>query len=263
MYGLVERLFALDPQSLAKVGGVAGGQRGYTAFAVEHARDSRQPDLKEFFHVGRELPAYHRLAPIYPRNVWPDELPELRPAALALYEALDACATTLLEALAQDCGLPTESFVRMARAGNSILRAVHYPPVRGRGETGAIRAAPHEDINLITLLCEATDAGLEIVSDGEWLPVPAKPGEIVVDAGDMLSRVTNDEIPSTTHRVVNPPAGADRARYSLPFFVHPTPDCDLTVLERFVSPDRPARHPPTTAGAFLEERLREIGLDPA
>jgi len=147
-----------------------------------------------------------------------------------------------------------------SRVGNSILRVIHYPPVEPESAP-AVRAAAHEDINLITLLCEATDSGLEILTrDGEWMPVETGPGQIVVDAGDMLSRFTNETVPATTHRVVNPLENAARDRYSMPFFVHPYPACDLTIQERFVSADNPARYPPITAGAFLEQRLREIGL---
>jgi isopenicillin N synthase-like dioxygenase len=144
--------------------------------------------------------------------------------------------------------------------GNSVLRVIHYPPVAPELDP-AVRAAAHEDINLITLLCEATGSGLEILTrDGSWMPVETGEGQIVVDAGDMLSRVTNRVVPATTHRVVNPPSALNRERYSMPFFVHPYPSCDLTVLDRFVSPERPAQFPPITAGAFLDQRLREIGL---
>ncbi|MDP9120254.1 MAG: isopenicillin N synthase family oxygenase, partial [Acidobacteriota bacterium] len=166
----------------------------------------------------------------------------------------------LLRALAEYFELPPATFAGMMEGGNSILRVLHYPAV-APGADPAVRAAAHEDINLITLLCEATGSGLELLHrDGTWLPVEALPGQIVVDAGDMLSRVTNEIVPATTHRVVNPPAGGNRDRYSMPFFVHPYADCDLTVLDRFTSATRPPRYPPVTAGRFLEERLREIGL---
>jgi isopenicillin N synthase-like dioxygenase len=176
-------------------------------------------------------------------------------------------AWLLLMALAEHFDLPRETFADMMRAGNSILRVLHYPPVSPAAQaaapaaTAALRAAPHEDINLITLLPEATDSGLELLRrDGSWMPVGALPGQLVVDAGDMLSRVTNEVVPATTHRVVNPPAGANRDRYSMPFFVHPYPSADLTVLDRFVSAGRPSRYPPITAGEFLDQRLHEIGL---
>lgn len=255
------RFFALPDAVKRRYAGVDEGGRAYTPFGVEHAKDSPHPDLKEFWHVGQELPAGHPYRRVYADNVWPEEVPELAADALALYRALERCAETLLGALGEFFGLPPATFPEMMRDGNTILRAIHYPPVGACALPGSVRAAAHEDINLVTLLCEATDAGLEILTrEGWWLPVAARPGEIVVDAGDMLSRVTNEVIPATTHRVVNPPAGADRDRYSMPFFVHPWPACDLTVMERFVSPERPARFPPTTAGRFLEERLRAIGM---
>ena len=191
--------------------------------------------------------------------MWPSELPELRRTSLALYNALDACARTLLESLARAFSLDEDAFSAMLLDGNSVLRALHYPPVPA-GVDG-LRAGPHEDINLITLLCEASDAGLEILTRrGEWLAVPAHPGEIVVDAGDMLARVTNDVIPSTTHRVITPPGTNERHRYSLPFFAHPDPDCDLSPHPAFVESGQAANHPPITAASFLEMRLKEIGL---
>jgi isopenicillin N synthase-like dioxygenase len=150
----------------------------------------------------------------------------------------------------------------MAKHGNSILRVLHYPPVSPEQfKSGSIRAAAHEDINLITLLCEATDSGLEILTrQGEWIAIESGPGQIVIDSGDMLSRVTNGYIPSTTHRVVNPPGATNKARYSMPFFVHPYPTCDLTVLKECTSPSNPPQFPPCLADEFLKQRLAEIGL---
>jgi len=244
-----------------------GGARGYTAFGVEHAKGNPHPDLKEFWHVGQlpeaaaALPPGHPARESHPPNVWPAEVPELRQPTLELYRRLEACASTLLGALAEYFGLPEDTFAGMMVNGNSILRVIHYPPVPPEADPGAVRAAAHEDINLITLLCAATGAGLEILTrDGEWLPVEAEEGQIVVDAGDMLSRATNEVVPAATHRVVSPPGGGLTDRYSMPFFVHPYSACRLDVMERFVSPERPPKFPPITAGEFLEERLREIGL---
>jgi isopenicillin N synthase-like dioxygenase len=279
VYALWQRFFALDEAAKRRYAGVEGGARGYTPLGVEHARDNPTPDLKEFWHVGQELPPDHPLAHAYPPNVWPRELPELRQPTLALYHELERVAELLLMALAEHFALPEETFAAMMRGGNSVLRILHYPPLpqaapaiqaipEKAGQDGsppaaapALRAAPHEDINLVTLLCEATDSGLELLRrDGAWLPVEAQPGRIVVDAGDMLSRVTNQVVPATTHRVVNPPPSANRDRYSMPFFVHPYAACDLAVLERFVSAERPRRFPPVTAGELLSRRLTEIGL---
>lgn len=257
VYAGFERFFALDESRKRACGGAAGGQRGFTPFGVEHAKDQPLPDLKEFFHVGPEPPG-----PGQPPNRWPAELPELRRDAVALFRALERCAVRLLAALEESFALPAGCLSGMVPGGNSILRALHYPPVPADGPPGSVRAAPHEDINLVTLLCEATDAGLEIRPPGarDWLPVEVPPGQILADSGDMLARITNEVVPATTHRVVNPPGAAERHRYALPFFAHPRPGCDLSVLPAFVGPERPARHPPITAGDFLAERLREIGL---
>ena len=258
-YELWQRFFRLPEETKKKYAG-GDGSRGFTPFGVEHAKDQPLPDLKEFWHVGQEPPPGHPLAAEYPGNVWPAEIPELKDPTLRLYKSLERVAENLLRALAESFDLPRETFASMMSMGNSVLRVIHYPPVAPELEP-AVRAAAHEDINLITLLCEATDSGLEILTrDGSWLPVETGEGQIVVDAGDMLSRVTNGVVPATTHRVVNPPSGINSDRFSMPFFVHPYPSCDLTVLDRFVSPDRPPQFPPTTAGEFLDQRLREIGL---
>jgi isopenicillin N synthase-like dioxygenase len=269
VYRHFERFFSEDEAARVACSGVGGGQRGFTPFGVEHARDHSPPDLKEFFHIGQEEPGEAG----YPPNVWPVGQDALREDGLRLFRALERCSIELLEALAESFALPRNAFASMVVGGNSILRALHYPPVSDGAEAGSLRAAAHEDINLITLLCEATDAGLEIRRPGhptgsgsakgageEWLRVEVPPGEIVADSGDMLSRLTNDLIPATTHRVVNPEGFAHGHRYSLPFFAHPRPGCDLSVMEHFVSDERPCRHAPITAGGYLDERLREIGL---
>ncbi|MCG8591260.1 MAG: isopenicillin N synthase family oxygenase [Proteobacteria bacterium] len=256
-YTLFEAFFALPEREKAESGGVPGGARGFTAFGVEHARDCPVPDLKEFFHVGRDGAARFGA----PENLWPTRLPGLERVALALFRALEGVSLELLGLLGEAHGLPAKALAECARGGNHVLRALHYPPVRDGADGGALRAAPHEDINLITLLCEATDAGLEIQHDGQWVPVAAGPGRIVVDAGDMLTRLTNGHFPATTHRVVQPAEAAGRHRYSLPFFCHPRPETDLSALPAFVPEGEAPRFPPTTAGAFLAERLREIGLE--
>ncbi len=259
-YDLWKRFFALPEKIKETYAGVGDGSRGYTPFGVEHAKNHPLPDLKEFWHVGQEPPAGHPLRQEYPANVWPQEISGIAEPTLRLYKSLERVAETLLRALAESFDLPRDTFSSMMDVGNSILRIIHYPPVQP-DHAPAVRAAAHEDINLITLLCEATDSGLEILTRaGEWMPVESGPGQIVVDAGDMLSRYTNEVIPATTHRVVNPLEDAGRDRFSMPFFVHPYPSCDLTVHEHFVSADRPPKFPPITAGRFLEERLREIGL---
>ncbi len=262
-YADVEAFFALSEERKGRYQVPGGsGQRGYTGFGQEHAKNRTIGDLKEFWHVARELPPEHpRLAKVG-GNVWPEEVPSFRGNTLALFRALDGVAAELLGAIGAYLGVERERLPAMAADGNSILRLIRYPPLKESFIPGAVRSAEHEDINLITLLCEGTTSGLEILTrDGEWIPVDTSPGQIVVDTGDMLSRITNGELPATTHRVVNPPSAAeDGVRYSMPFFVHPYPDCLLQVLPQTVHSDRPARFPPITADAFLAERLQEIGL---
>jgi isopenicillin N synthase-like dioxygenase len=263
VYSEVERFFALPDETKKPYQVIGGaGQRGYTPFGNEHAKNRTLGDLKEFWHVGRDLPPGHPYQTSYGPNVWPSEVPEFHADSIALFNALDVAAAVMLEALAEYFLVPRTTFRDMIVDGNSVLRLIHYPPLKDRFTPGAVRAAEHEDINLITLLCEGTASGLEILTrDGEWLPVDTLRGQIVVDSGDMLSRVTNNVIPATTHRVVNPKSAAeDNVRYSLPFFVHPYPDCSLKPLAVTETKDNPARYEPITADAFLRQRLREIGL---
>jgi isopenicillin N synthase-like dioxygenase len=238
-----------------------GGERGYTPFGAEHAKDAPTPDLKEFWHTGRELPPGHPLAHLYPPNLWPAEVPAFQAAMLDLYGSLETSARVLLRAIATWLGESPSLLTDLTDNGNTILRALHYPALREvENIPGAVRAAAHEDINFITLLITSTASGLEILTrEGDWLPVNAEPGEIIADAGDMLSRITNGFIPATTHRVTNPGDG-NEARYSLPFFVHPRPDSVLRVLDSCRGPGFPEPLPDITGYAFLTERLRELGL---
>lgn len=237
------------------------GQRGYTPFGVETAKGAAASDLKEFWHVGRELPPGHELGGSMPANPWPAEVPAFREAVLWLYEALDRLGGDLLSAIAVHLGLARDAFVEPTRDGNSVLRLLRYPPLTG--EMGAIRAGAHEDINAITLLLGAEEAGLEILDrEAGWRPVNPPPGTLVVNIGDMLARLTNDVLPSTTHRVVNPTAERTGvARFSTPFFLHFRPDFLIRSLSSCVSPQRPDGYPePITADAFLRRRLEEIKL---
>ncbi|WP_223789520.1 isopenicillin N synthase family dioxygenase [Marinicella meishanensis] len=235
-----------------------GGKRGYVPRLQEHAKDSSNPDLKEFWHVGREVPPGHHLAQEYPKNLWPAEIPEFQQKTYALYEQLDRTALTMFRSLATALDVPKDYFEKMTLDGNSILRAIHYPPMTEFELPGSVRAAAHEDINLITLLVGATDSGLELLDrDGQWLAVESTPGQIVVDSGDMLSRIANEVIPATTHRVVNP-SDDTSDRYSMPFFCHPHPDAVLSCIPSCLSDG--AKYPNITARDFLNQRLREIGL---
>ena len=239
-----------------------GGARGYTGFGVEQAKDHDVPDLKEFWHVGREIEGDNPFPDILLPNLWPAEVPAFRSAALALYRALDQLGAQLLSAIALDLGLGRDWFADKINYGNSILRPIHYPPIANAPEA-AVRAARHEDINLITLLIGSKEQGLEILTrDERWVPVSTLPGTIVVNVGDMLQRLTNHVYQSTTHQVVNPPGEAARQpRYSIPFFLHPNPDFVIETLPQCLSEDRPNRYPePITSHGYLLERLRQIGL---
>lgn len=262
-YRVFAQLFALPDEVKRKyhVEG-SGGARGYTPFGVETAKDSKHFDLKEFWHIGREIPRDSRYAQVMPPNLWPKEIPQLREIGYGLYEALDALGSSVLSALALHSGLPEDYFADKTDNGNSILRPIHYPPITA-DDIPNVRAGAHEDINLITLLVGASAAGLEVHSRaGEWVPFTAQADTIVVNIGDMLQRLTNHVYPSTTHRVVNPPGErARQPRYSTPFFLHPNPDFVIDVLPSCVSVDNPSRYPESiTAQGYLEERLREIKL---
>lgn len=239
-----------------------GGARGYTAFGVETAKDSKHFDLKEFWHIGREIPDDSGYREVMPANLWPEETPDIRERGYALYQALDALGSRVLSALALHLDLPESYFADKTDSGNSILRAIHYPPITA-DDIPNVRAGAHEDINLITLLVGASAAGLEVKSkQGAWVPFTSDADTIVVNIGDMLQRLTNHVYPSTTHRVVNPPGEqARKPRYSIPFFLHPNPDFLIDVLPSCITVENPNRYPePITAQGYLEERLREIKL---
>lgn len=240
-----------------------GGARGYTPFGVETAKDATVHDLKEFWHVGRELPEGHPLAEFMAPNVWPSEIAGFCETFTALYAAFEKAGARVLEAIALHLGLPQNWFAATVEDGNSVMRLLHYPPLSGDRAEGAIRAAAHGDINTITLLLGAEEAGLELLTaSGEWKAVAPPPGALVVNIGDMLDRLTNHRLRSTTHRVVNPRGeAAYRARYSMPFFLHFRPDFVIETLPQCIDPDRPNDHPePISSHDFLQQRLREIKL---
>jgi isopenicillin N synthase-like dioxygenase len=240
------------------------GIRGYTPNKVETAKDASIADLKEFWHIGREIEGTNRFPDILLPNIWPDEVPGFKRHGLVLYRALEQVGRRLLSALLLNIGEPADLLDADLDEGNSILRALHYPPVKS-DDLPAVRASAHEDISVITILVGATDAGLELKTrEGEWLPIEAPPGSIIVNVGDMLQRLTNHVYPSTTHRVVNPEGeAASRSRYSLPFFMDPRPDYLIQTLESCITPDNPNRYPePITANDYLMERLHEIKMTP-
>ncbi len=240
-----------------------GGARGYTTFGKEHAKDTKVGDLKEFFHVGMEVPKGHPLEKEYPANVLVPQVEGFDKTLRAIYNDLLELGTEVLRAIALHLKLPENYFDEKVKYGNSILRPIHYPPLTGKEEPGAVRSSAHEDINLITLLIGASSPGLEVKTvDGKWHAITTAPNEIVVNIGDMMQRLTNHKLKSTTHRVVNPPqvGGESPTRFSVPFFLHPVSDMQLAALPSCVSANNPAKDPPITAGEYLTQRLREIGL---
>jgi isopenicillin N synthase-like dioxygenase len=261
-YTASKAFFAQDKaiKSKYEVPGLAG-QRGYTSFGKEHAKGSKVADLKEFFQIGQQVPTDHPLKSEYPDNVSVKELPEFPQLGEQLYRAFEQKGGSLLRAIAIHLELPENYFEQQIEAGNSILRAIHYPPITEEPKS-AIRAESHEDINLITLLVGASAGGLQLLNmDNEWMDIQPEDDEIVINVGDMLQRLTNNYLKSTTHRVVNPPREMwHLPRLSIPFFLHPKSSMDLSVLDRCVTKDRPVAYEPITAGEYLDERLREIGL---
>jgi isopenicillin N synthase-like dioxygenase len=237
------------------------GQRGYTSFGREHAKGSDAPDLKEFFQYGQTVEDNDPIKKQYPDNISIKDIPEFSPTLFRAYRAFEKSGKALLQAIALYLGLDEHYFDEFIHNGNSILRAIHYPPI-SREPRSAIRAEQHEDINLITLLVGASADGLQILTkQDEWVGVTSLPEQIVVNVGDMLQRLTNNKLRSTTHRVVNPPRELwGTSRYSIPFFLHPKSDMDLTCLEGCIDKDHPKAYEDVTAGEYIDERLREIGL---
>src|SRR5579871_5987293 len=237
------------------------GQRGYTSFGKEHAKGSDAPDLKEFFQFGQTVEDNDPIKEEYPDNVFVDEVPQFTPTFFKAYRAFEKSGSALLRAIALYLGLDENYFADYIHNGNSILRAIHYPPITHEPKS-AIRAEQHEDINLITLLVGASADGLQILTkQNEWVGVTSLPEQIVVNVGDMLQRLTNNKLKSTTHRVVNPPREKwNTSRFSIPFFLHPKSKMSLACLQSCIDKDHPKAYDDASAGEYLEERLREIGL---
>ena len=255
--------FALDEETKRQyhVPGT-GGARGLTPFGIETAKGAKAHDLKEFWHTGRELPEGHEYKKYMRDNLWPSEVPTFKENVYGMYDALDQLGRRILKAIARYLKLDDDYFEDKVNLGNSILRMLHYPPIPADAE--GVRAGAHEDINVITLLLGAEEAGLQLKdADGEWLDIAPPPGALVINIGDMLQRLVNHVLPSTTHRVVNPaPERRGFARYSTPFFLHFNPDFPIETLPSTITPENPDRYAGKTilAEDFLTERLREIKL---
>ncbi|MEM7658717.1 MAG: 2-oxoglutarate and iron-dependent oxygenase domain-containing protein [Bacteroidota bacterium] len=264
-YTAFQRFFSLDEATKRRYEEPElAGQRGYISKGREHAKGRNVGDLKEFYHIGQIVADDDPIKAEYPDNVFPDEVPELEKNGVHLYQSLEYAGKHLLQATADYLGLPVDYFDAKVHHGNSILRPIHYFPIDRPDEVpeGAVRAAEHEDINLITLLIGASAEGLQVKNTaGKWIAVSPKPHEIVINVGDMLQRLTNNRLKSTTHRVVNPPRERmHEPRYSVPFFLHPRSDMDLTCLDSCVDKTHPKAYTDMTAGEYLHERLVEIGL---
>ena len=262
LYEYVQQFFALPLEKKLhyEVPGLAG-QRGYTSFGREHAKGSEAPDLKEFFQYGQTVENSDPIKSEYPDNVSVSEINQFNPTLFNAYRNFEKSGTALLQAIALYLGLDENYFQPQLVNGNSILRCIHYPPITQEPKS-AIRAEQHEDINLITLLVGASADGLQILTKhGEWVNVTSLPGEIVVNVGDMLQRLTNNKLCSTTHRVVNPARELwHTSRFSIPFFMHPRSEMSLACLENCINETHQKAYPDATAGEYLDERLREIGL---
>lgn len=268
LYQAIQEFFELPQEIKDKYDGSSvNGQRGYTSKGKEHAKGRKVGDLKEFYHVGQpvqDIPSNDPIKNQIVENIFPEEIPDFEPITLKVYNTLEEAGKTMLRAIALYLELEEDYFDSVVKNADSILRPIHYPPIENPEEIpdGAVRAAAHGDINFITLLMGASADGLEVLRrDGKWIPITALPDQIVVNVGDMLDRMTNNKMKSTIHRVVNPTKEKMKeSRYSVPFFMHARPETDLSCLESCVSDKYPKMYDDTTAGEFLLERLREIGL---
>jgi isopenicillin N synthase-like dioxygenase len=265
LYEVIKKFFALPDavKQRYEIEGLAG-QRGYIGKGKEHAKGRNTGDLKEFYHVGQEVLDGDPIKKEYPDNIWPAELPEFQSVALEVYQRLERTGVQMLRAIALYLQLPEDYFDQKVRHGNSILRPIHYFPIENPDAVpaDAVRAAEHGDINLITLLMGASADGLQVLRrDGRWIPITALPEQLVVNVGDMLERLTNKKLKSTIHRVVNPPRSQmNKPRYSIPFFMHPRSEMSLSALTSCVDEANPKLWDDISAGDFLNQRLREIGL---
>jgi isopenicillin N synthase-like dioxygenase len=265
LYDVIKRFFALPDSAKQRyeIEGLAG-QRGYIGKGKEHAKGRNTGDLKEFYHVGQEVLDGDPIKKEYPDNIWPSELPEFESVALEVYQRLERTGVQMLKAIALYLQLPENYFDQRVKHGNSILRPIHYFPIENPDAVpaDAVRAAEHGDINLITLLMGASADGLQVLRrDGKWIPITALPEQLVVNVGDMLERLTNKKLKSTIHRVVNPPRSQmNKPRYSIPFFMHPRSEMSLSALTSCVDEANPKLWDDISAGDFLNQRLREIGL---
>ena len=262
LYQQVQQFFSLPVEKKVSFENPEiAGQRGYIGFGKEHAKGRSEGDLKEFWHFGQEVEGDDPIRNEYPENIFVPEMPDFNEYGIKAYKQLEETGKHMLRAIALYLGLDEFYFDAKIKNGNSILRPIHYPPITNEPRS-AVRAAEHEDINLITLLMGASAEGLEVLNkQGEWVAITALPEQLVVNVGDMLQRLTNNKLKSTTHRVVNPPREKwGTSRFSIPFFLHPRSEMRLDCLESCVTSSYQLHYEPISAGEYLNERLREIGL---
>ncbi|MCE7995913.1 MAG: isopenicillin N synthase family oxygenase [Roseivirga sp.] len=265
LYDTIQKFFSLSDEVKTRYEiPELAGQRGYIGKGKEHAKGRTTGDLKEFYHVGQHVIDNDPIRDQYPDNIWPEELPALEQIGLKVYKTLESAGIKMLQAIALYLGLDEHYFDNKVHNGNSILRPIHYFPIENPEAVpaDAVRAAEHGDINLITLLMGASADGLQVLrKDNKWISITALPDQVVVNVGDMLQRLTNNKLKSTIHRVVNPPRELMKtSRYSIPFFMHPRSEMDLSCLENCIDGDNPKQYDDITAGEFLNQRLAEIGL---
>lgn len=265
LYKVVQSFFDLDDaiKQNYEIPQLAG-QRGYVSKGKEHAKGRNTGDLKEFYHIGQEVTDGDPIQSEYPDNIWPEIIPDFKPVSLEVYRRLEQTGMEMLKAISLYLELPEDYFADKVKNGNSILRPIHYFPIDQPEAIppDAVRAAEHGDINLITLLMGASADGLQVLRrDGKWIPITALPNQLVINVGDMLERLTNGKLKSTIHRVVNPPVHLmNTPRYSIPFFMHPRSEMSLAALPNCIDEGNPKKWDDITAGEFLNQRLKEIGL---
>lgn len=265
LYRVVKSFFDLDDATKQQyeIPHLAG-QRGYVSKGKEHAKGRNTGDLKEFYHIGQEVMDNDPIQAEYPDNIWPEIIPDFKPISLEVYRRLEQTGMEMLKAISLYLDLPEDYFLSRVKNGNSILRPIHYFPIENPETipSDAVRAAEHGDINLITLLMGASADGLQVLRrDGKWISITALPNQLVINVGDMLERLTNGKLKSTIHRVVNPPAHLmNTPRYSIPFFMHPRSEMSLAALPNCVDEENPKKWEDISAGEFLNQRLKEIGL---
>jgi isopenicillin N synthase-like dioxygenase len=225
------------------------GARGYTPFGKETALGETVPDLKEFWHHGPVVDdTYdHRIM----KNIYVNEIKEFNEVFDNLFAEMNNLGSTLLKSISLTLDLSPDFFTKSTSKGNSLLRLIHYPPSNNEN---MFRAREHADINLITLLIGANEPGLEVKDkSGKWIPVSSSFEDIVCNIGDMMQLITDKILKSTPHRVVKYKSDEIKSRYSIPFFLHPSPD---TILKSIYRKDDEG----VLADDFLDERLKAIKL---